>query len=62
MISDSTEDFYENLDTLFTDFKLKDKKVVQFYVNSAIVVKSFDDTINFRRYTHMPDINCKKTP
>lgn len=61
LISDPAKDFYRDLDALFIDFELRNKKVVQFHVNSAIIVKLFDDTISFRKHIHMPDTSCKKT-
>lgn len=61
LIFDPAEDFYEDLDALFTDLELRDEKVVQLHVDSATVVESFDDTIGFGRYTHRPDTSSKRT-
>lgn len=62
LISDATEDFYADLDALFTDFKPRDKKVVQLYVDSATAVEPFDDNMGFERYTYRPSTSSKRTP
>lgn len=46
LIFNLIKDFYEDIDAIFTNFKLKDKKVGQLHINSAIVVELFDNTIS----------------
>lgn len=60
MIFNLANNFYKNLDALFINLKLRDKKVVQLYINSATFVKLFDNIINFEKYTHKPDTSSKK--
>ncbi len=54
--------FYKDLETLFTNFKLKDKEVGQLYVDPVTVVKPFDNTIGLRKYIQRPNSSCKRTP
>ena len=61
LISNSAEDFDEDLGALFTDLKPGDEKVVQLHVDSVIVVEPFDNTIGIRGYSYRPDTSNKKT-
>lgn len=61
MISDSAEDFYEDLGTLFTDLKPRDEEVRQLHIDFVTVVEPFDDTIGLEKYAHRPDSSNKRT-
>ena len=61
LISDSAENFYEDLGTLFTDLKPGDEKVEQIHIDSGIVAESIDNTISFGRYSQRPDTSSKST-
>ena len=45
LISDFVNFFYKDLETLFTNFKLRNEKVEQFYINLVTIVKPFGNTI-----------------
>lgn len=62
LISDSAEDFYEDLSTLFTNLKPGDEKVGQLHVDFVTVAELFDNTISLGRYAHKPDSSSKRTP
>ena len=60
LISDFAKDFYKDLDILFIDFQPRKKKVRQFYADFDPIVKPFDNTIGFGKYTLRPSSSNKK--
>lgn len=60
MIPTSAKDFYEDLDILFNNFKPSNKEVEQFYINSDIVIRSFDDTIGLKKYAYRTNSSSKR--
>lgn len=60
LIFDFTKDFYKDLIILFLNFKPKDKKVRQLYIDFATIVKLYNNIIGSERYTQKLTISSKK--
>lgn len=62
LTSDPAKNFYKDLVTLFSDFKLGNKKVRQLHIDFITIVKPFNNTICLGRYIYTSDSSSKKTP